>query len=256
MAINQQKVFLIEKNQKEIIDELTNEEAGIIFKAIFEYVETKKTPNLEKTLKIVFKQFKQKLDFFEEKYEQKCLKNKENIEKYWKEKKEKNSDTNVYERIQTNTNVYKIKEKEKEKEKIKVKVKEKVKKNNITYMSSCPSQDTVDDSPSFNSNCALIVTHLNEMTGSKYNLIAESTKRLIKPLLKDYSVDDIILVIDKMCYLWNKEPKKGEKDMRLYLRPSTLFRRSNFENYLGMNVPQKKLTTTDLAKNMDFSEFR
>lgn len=125
MTKNQQKVFLIEKNQKEIIDELTNEEAGIIFKAIFEYVETKKTPNLEKTLKIVFKQFKQRLDFFEEKYEQKCLKNKENIEKYWREKKEKKDDTNVYERIQSNTNVYKIKEKEKEKIKEKIKIKSK-----------------------------------------------------------------------------------------------------------------------------------
>ena len=254
MAVSQQKVFLIEKNQKEIIDELTDEEAGIIFKAIFEYVETRKTPNLEKTLKIVFKQFKQKLDFFEEKYEQKCLKNKENIEKYWKEKKEKNSDTNVNERIQSNTNVYKIKEKEKEKEKVKVKVKEK--NNNITYMSSCPKTGILDEGASFNSDCTLIITRLNELTGSKYSSTAESTKRLLKPLLKDYSVDDIILVIDKMCYLWNKEPKKGEKDMRIYLRPSTLFRRSNFENYLGMNIPQKKLTTTDLAKNMDFSDFR
>ena len=253
MAINQQKVFLIEKNQKEIIDELSDEEAGIIFKAIFEYVETKKTPNLEKTLKIVFKQFKQKLDFFEEKYQQKCLKNKENIEKYWKEKKGKKDDTNVNERIQSYTNVYKIKEKEK------VKVKEKVKEknnNNITYMLGNPESGVPESASSFSSDCTLIIGRLNQLTGSRYSTSAESTKRLLKPLLDDYSVDDIILVIDKMCYLWNREPKKGEKDMRLYLRPSTLFRRSNFENYLGMNVPQKKLTTTDLAKTLDFSEFR
>ena len=60
-----------------------------------------------------------------------------------------------------------------------------------------------------------------------------------------------------MCYKW-ANPKKGEKDMSEYLRPSTLFRRSNFENYLGMKVQQKEITTKDLADNgaLDFSKFR
>ena len=44
--------------------------------------------------------------------------------------------------------------------------------------------------------------------------------------------------------------------MSEYLRPSTLFRRSNFENYLGMKVQTREITTTDLANYMDFSEFR
>ena len=122
MPKEEQKVFLIDKIQKEIINELTDEEAGKIFKAIFEYETTKEIPKLEKTLKIVFTQFKIKLDFYEESYNKKCLKNKENIKKYWEKKKEQEEDTNEYDRIRTNTNVYKIKEKEKEKEKEKTNI--------------------------------------------------------------------------------------------------------------------------------------
>lgn len=127
--------------------------------------------------------------------------------------------------------------------------------NNKTLLSG-KSVNGLSQTSELVQNCNSIVSYLNKMTGANYRATAESTKRLLKPLFDDYSVDDIILVIDKMCYLWGKEPKRGEKDMRVYLRPSTLFRRSNFENYLGMNVPQKKLTTTDLAKTLDFSEFR
>lgn len=109
--------FVLEKSQKIIIDELSNEEAGIIFKAIYEYVVTKKEPNLDKTLKIVFKQFKVKLDFYDEKYNIKCEKNRENIQKYW----DKVNDTNEYDRIRSNTMATnKRKEKKSKVNKIKV----------------------------------------------------------------------------------------------------------------------------------------
>lgn len=125
MARKEQKAFLLEKNQKEIIDELSNEEAGIIFKAIYEYEDTKKEPKLERMLKIVFKQFKNRLDEYDESYDLKCQKNKENIDKYW-EKVRANS--NEYERIQSNTMATnKIKEKE---NKIKINKKE-IKENKI-----------------------------------------------------------------------------------------------------------------------------
>lgn len=127
MAKKEQIAFLLQKDQKEIVDELTNEEAGIIFKAIYEYETTKRIPNLDKTLRIVFKQFKIKLDMYDEAYELKCLKNKENIEKRWGKK----SDTNEYERIRMNTND--TNKKKINKKKInKIKTKEnKLNKNNI-----------------------------------------------------------------------------------------------------------------------------
>ena len=99
------------------------------------------------------------------------------------------------------------------------------------------------------------IDRLNELTGSNYRANIDTTKALIKRLLKNgYSEADILTVVEKMCYVWGNEPKKGEKDMRMYLRPSTLFG-NKFENYLGMIVPEKKITTADIAKETDFSEF-
>ena len=121
-----QPAFLLPMDQKEIIDELDNEEAGIIFKAIYEYELTKEEPKLNKILKLVFKQFKVKLDNYDNAYEEKCLKNKENITKYWEEKK----NSNEYERIRSNTNVYKIKENKNKENKIKIN-KNESKENNI-----------------------------------------------------------------------------------------------------------------------------
>lgn len=99
MAKKKRPCFLLERDQKTIIDELDNEEAGKIFKAIYEYETTGEEPKLDRALKLVFKQFKVKLDFYDNEYEEKCKTNKKNIEKYW----EKVKDTNEYDRIQTNT---------------------------------------------------------------------------------------------------------------------------------------------------------
>lgn len=111
-----QPAFLLPIDQKEIIDELDNEEAGIIFKAIYEYEVNKTEPKLSKTLNIVFKQFKVKLDNYDGAYQEKCIRNKENITKYWEQKKGK---SNEYDRIRSNTNVYKIKEKKRKEKEIK-----------------------------------------------------------------------------------------------------------------------------------------
>ena len=99
MANKKAMGFILEKDQKAIINELTNEEAGIIFKAIYDYETTKQEPKLDKSLRIVFKQFKVKLDFYDEKYIETCKKNKENIQNYWNKMK----DTNEYDGIQSNT---------------------------------------------------------------------------------------------------------------------------------------------------------
>lgn len=100
--------FLLERGQKEILDELTNEEAGIIFKAIYEYETTGEIPKLEKSLKIVFKQFKIKLDYYDGRYNKICERNRKNIQNYW----DKIRNTTEYDRIQSNTMATnKIKEK-------------------------------------------------------------------------------------------------------------------------------------------------
>jgi uncharacterized phage protein (TIGR02220 family) len=86
-----------------------------------------------------------------------------------------------------------------------------------------------------------IISRLNELTGSSFRSDGKATKDLIKNLLKEYTKEDILMVVEKMCYKWVNDKKMSE-----YLRPSTLFRRSNFENYYGMKVQSRELTTDDL----------
>lgn len=125
--------FILEKDQKIIIDELSNEEAGIIFKAIYEYEATKEEPSLDKTLKIVFKQIKVKLDFYDEKYNTTCETNRKNIQNYWN----KVNDTNEYDRIRSNTMATnKIKEKKSKVNKIKENKNKKENINNININKS------------------------------------------------------------------------------------------------------------------------
>ena len=95
-----------------------------------------------------------------------------------------------------------------------------------------------------------VISRLNELTGSNFRVDGKATKDLIKNLLKDYKEEDILMVVNKMCYKWGTDEK-----MKEYLRPSTLFRRSNFENYYGMQVSKKEVTTKDIAKKMDISAF-
>ena len=104
-------------------------------------------------------------------------------------------------------------------------------------------------------NYEKIVNRLNELSGASYWHDSKNTRSLIKERFNEgFTENDFMIVIEKMCYLWNKEPKKGEKDMRLYLRPSTLFG-NKFEQYLNMNVQPKEITTGDLVNQFDFSDF-
>lgn len=99
-----------------------------------------------------------------------------------------------------------------------------------------------------------VINKLNELNNTKYKPTSEETLKLIKGRLDDgYTEEDLLMVVEKMSYLWNKEPAKDEKDMRPYLRPSTLFRKSNFENYLNMPVHKQKLTTKEIP--IDIADF-
>ena len=60
--------FILYTEQKEVIDKLSDEQAGKLIKAIYEYVETEKMPELDSLLDIVIIPFKQNLDRNKEKY--------------------------------------------------------------------------------------------------------------------------------------------------------------------------------------------
>lgn len=105
------------------------------------------------------------------------------------------------------------------KEKEKVKVKEKKNKD----MSGKP------ESPPLMVAVRQIVDHLNEKAGTKYMASSRATVELIKARLNErWTVEDHIKVIDNMTAAWKGDPKMEE-----YLRPSTLFARAHFEEYLN-----------------------
>lgn len=83
-----------------------------------------------------------------------------------------------------------------------------------------------------------VVEYLNIRAGTKYRASSKDTKKHIHARFEEgYTLDDFKAVIDKKVSEWGKEPDKGQKDMRPYLRPSTLFGK-NFESYL--NQPEVK----------------
>lgn len=81
-------------------------------------------------------------------------------------------------------------------------------------------------------NAEEIIRYLNEKAGTHYRNSKE-TVRLINARTKDgFTVDDFKKVIDKKVKEW-----KGT-DRAMYLRPSTLFAPSHFEEYL--NAPERQ----------------
>lgn len=64
--------FILYTEQKAIIDKLTDEQAGKLIKAIYEYVATNKMPQLDSILDLVIIPFTTALDRNKEKYEETC----------------------------------------------------------------------------------------------------------------------------------------------------------------------------------------
>jgi uncharacterized phage protein (TIGR02220 family) len=84
----------------------------------------------------------------------------------------------------------------------------------------------------FCSDCAEVVSYLNGTTGTRYRSQDGNGERpaILDDLHKrhaEFSVADCKTVIDKKADRWIGT------DMAVYLRPSTLFRPSHFEEYLN-----------------------
>ena len=79
--MKEKKGFVLYKDQKDVIDDLTDEEAGKLIKAIYEYETTGELPELDRMLQLVVKPFVSTLKRDKVKYNEKCQKNKENAEK-------------------------------------------------------------------------------------------------------------------------------------------------------------------------------
>lgn len=74
-----------------------------------------------------------------------------------------------------------------------------------------------------------VVAYLNKKVGTNFSAKNKETVQLLNARFKEkYSVADCFKVIDNMYDAWFTNEK-----MREFLRPSTLFRPTNFENYIN-----------------------
>ncbi|MEE8298422.1 MAG: conserved phage C-terminal domain-containing protein [Thermodesulfobacteriota bacterium] len=73
-----------------------------------------------------------------------------------------------------------------------------------------------------------IIDYLNQKTGKAFKYQSKETQKYIRGRFNDgATLDDFIKVIDIKTLIWKNDPKS-----KAWLRPSTLFRPANFENYL------------------------
>ncbi len=88
-----------------------------------------------------------------------------------------------------------------------------------------------------------VLTYLNSKTGKRFRSNSSKNVSLIRTLFKDgYNLNDIKKVIDLKVSDWLQDTKMNE-----YLRPSTLFNKNHFEEYLNktpqghvLNLPESK----------------
>jgi hypothetical protein len=94
--------FILYHDQKEVIDELSDEDAGKLFKAIYEYNVNKKM-DLTGALKLIFIPFRKTFDRNDDKWEDIVKKRseagKKGMEKRWKEGKNITNDNKCYQMI-------------------------------------------------------------------------------------------------------------------------------------------------------------
>lgn len=95
-----------------------------------------------------------------------------------------------------------------------------------------------------------IIDYLNSKAGKRFSSKSKPTQALINGRFAEgRTLADFHHVIDVKCAHWLDDPK-----MEPYLRPSTLFRPTNFENYLNQTVtsgkPGVQQSTNDRNKDL------
>ncbi|NLU53422.1 MAG: hypothetical protein GXX10_11250 [Clostridiaceae bacterium] len=96
-----------------------------------------------------------------------------------------------------------------------------------------------------------IISYLNEKAGTNYRSKSQTSRRLIQARFNEgFTLDDFFKVIDNKVADWGHEPAPGEKDMRPYLRPETLFG-TKFESYLNSR-PEVKVNKKSIPHRDNF----
>lgn len=98
--------------------------------------------------------------------------------------------------------------------------------------------DAVDiDKVNYKHTAIEVLSFLNEKTGRKYPAVKTNIDLIMARLREGFTLKQLRQVIAKKCSEWGADEK-----MVLYLRPKTLFSRTNFANYVGELVAPKDIS--------------
>ena len=219
----------------EQFDILSDEQAGMLIKALLSYANTGEKPELadDQAVKLMFSGMSKQIDRDFEKYDKVCQKRSKagRISASAKASVKSDNQTSVnmccqdedkYEEEKEDENEYKN-EKEYENE-------NKYKNENEPLSDDGADRARSDEAcPTRDTDIEEVVFYLNKQAHTRYRSSSKRTRELIADKLGDnYTVADLKAVIDRKCAEWlGTEYEK-------YLRPDTLFG-ERFESYL--NVP-------------------
>lgn len=99
----------------------------------------------------------------------------------------------------------------------------------------CPVAPQPDPEVLITDNAIVVLTHLNQVSGSRYQKSRTSLENIRARLREGYSVSDLRLVIDLKHEHWN-----GNDEQYQYMRPETLFGPKKFEGYLQSGIRWEK----------------
>ncbi|WP_333009921.1 conserved phage C-terminal domain-containing protein [Kluyvera sichuanensis] len=98
----------------------------------------------------------------------------------------------------------------------------------VTTKTSCPVAEQPDPEVVITDQAIVVLTHLNQVSGSRYQKSKTSLENIRARLREGYSVADLQLVIDLKHEHWS-----GNDEQYQYMRPETLFGPKKFESYLS-----------------------
>ncbi|HAH9737835.1 TPA: GntR family transcriptional regulator [Escherichia coli] len=97
----------------------------------------------------------------------------------------------------------------------------------VTSKPSCPVAGQPDPEVVITDQAILVLSHLNQISGSRYQKSKTSLENIRARLRDGYSVADLQLVIDLKHEHWHENDEQYQ-----YMRPETLFGPRKFESYL------------------------
>lgn len=92
----------------------------------------------------------------------------------------------------------------------------------------CPLSEVTDPEVVLTDSAKLVLAHLNQVTGSRYQVSKSSLENIRARLGEEFTTGELILTVDYLTEKWSGNLKMAE-----YLRPTTMFQPTKFPGYLS-----------------------